>query len=112
MVEEVTKQTKPEAIQAVQFTGGAANAIEVVDWVRQFLGYASWRGSYEFIQNPDGTGQQGWSEILTVGIGRRGSKTGTAVPTDWIAKNDQDEFEIISNTAFTNDYEPVPEPVV
>lgn len=110
VVTTTQKQTKPVSVEAVQFLGGSKNARDIVDWVRFNGGDASWRASYEFDTNADGTGQSGWAEVLLV-TGPKGEKQ--AAVNDWIVMSETGKFEPISPSVFDaeyDDYEAPPEP--
>jgi hypothetical protein len=110
MVESTAKQTKPVAVEAVQYLGGSKNAKEVVDWVRANGGEASWRASYEFDTNADGTGQSGWAEILYV-VGNKEHKQ--VAINDWVVMTETGKFDPISPGVFEeafDDPDPKPSP--
>lgn len=97
------KQTKPTFVEGKQFTGGSVNGMSIVDWVRLNMGDAGWEGSYMFSLNTDGTGQQGWTEALSV-------KTSLglidyAIVGTWIVKNDLNQFVLVSSTDFVSEYD-------
>lgn len=102
VVETTQKQTKPIQVVAVQFIGGSKNARDIVDWIRESGGDASWKASYEYDTNADGTGQNGWAEALLV-VGNKGTKQ--AAVNDWIVMSEVSKFEPINPNAFEAEYD-------
>lgn len=102
VVETTLKQTKPVQVEATQFIGGSKNAKDVVDWIRENGGDAEWKATYRFAQNVDGTGQNGWSEVLYIVTTKGEQPVGI---NDWVVKTESGKFDAVSPNAFEGSYD-------
>lgn len=98
-------QTKIVDIEAIQFTGGAANGMDIVAWVNSHGGTATWRNEQHPSQLEDGSLSPRIPEMLTI-----------RTPDDryleaevgwWIIRGTEGEFYPISNEAFHSKYEEI-----
>lgn len=97
-------QTKVVNIEAIQFTGGAANGMDIEAWVKAYGGNATWRNEMDPWQSEDGTeGHPGIPEMLT--IHTPDDRYLEALPGWWIIRGTQGEFYPISDDAFKEKYE-------
>lgn len=96
-------QTKIVNIEAIQFTGGASNGMDIEAWVRANGGNATWRNEQAPWQSEDGTtGHSGIPEMLTIQTtdGYMEAPAGW-----WIIRGTEGEFYPISDETFQKKYE-------
>lgn len=97
-------QTKTVNIEAIQFTGGASNGMDIEAWVKSYGGNATWRNEMDPWESEDGSeSHSGIPEMLSIQTpdGRYlEAETGW-----WIIRGTEGEFYPISDTAFHQKYE-------
>lgn len=97
-------QTKVVDIEAIQFTGGAANGMDIQAWVTSYGGNATWNNEIEPWQSEDGTqSHPGTPEMLT--IRTPDGRYAEAEPGSWIIRGTEGEFYPISDPVFRQKYE-------
>lgn len=97
-------QTKVVDIEAIQFTGGAPNGMDIVLWVNTHGGNASWRNKMDPWQSEDGLeSHSGLPEMLT--IKTPDNRYLEAETGWWVIRGLDGEFYPISDTAFHQKYE-------
>lgn len=98
-------QTKVVDIEAIQFTGGAPNGMDIEAWVNSYGGNATWRNKIDPWQSEDGTeGHPGIPEMLT--IKTPDERYLEAEPGWWIIRGTEGEFYPVSDEVFRKKYEP------
>lgn len=98
-------QSKIVNIEAIQFTGGAANGMDIEAWVKAFGGNATWRNEMEPWQSEDGTvGHDGIPEMLTIQTLEGFME---APPGWWIIRGTKGEFYPCRDDVFREKYEPL-----
>lgn len=99
-------QTKVVNVEAIQFTGGAANGMDIEAWVKAYGGNATWRNEIDPWVSEDGTqGHPGIPEMLT--IRTPDERYLEAEPGWWILRGLEGEFYPISDKAFRDKYEEI-----
>lgn len=99
-------ESVPVRIKAIQFLGGAANGLDIQDWVRSYGGNATWRNGAEPWTAPDGlTGHDGWPETLT--IETIDGSFPEAKPGWWIIQGTQGEFYPCRDDVFKEKYKQI-----
>lgn len=96
-------QSKIVQIKAIQFTGGAANGMDIEAWVKANGGNATWRNEMAPWQSEDGReGHGGMPEMLTIE-----SLEGfmEAPPSWWIICGTKGEFYPCRDDVFREKYE-------
>ena len=97
-------QTKIINIEAIQFTGGAGNGMDIEAWVKSYGGIATWRKKLDRWESEDGLeSHNGIPEMLT--IRTPDDRYLEALPGWWIIRGTEGEFYPISNEAFHAKYE-------
>jgi hypothetical protein len=98
-------QSKIVDIHAVQFTGGAANGMDIVAWVNSYGGNATWNNAQDPWTSEDGTeGHGGYPESLTIQYG----DTYPEVPVGhWVILGTEGEFYSIPDAVLRKKYEEV-----
>ncbi len=97
-------QTKVVNIEAIQFTGGAANGMDIEAWVKSYGGNATWRNKMDPWQSEDGTeGHSGLPEMPS--LRTPDGRYLEAEPGWWIIRGMEGEFYPISDVAFHQKYE-------
>lgn len=98
-------QSKIVNIEAIQFTGGAANGMDIEAWIKANGGNATWRNAMDPWQSEDGTeGHSGIPEMLTIQTLEGYME---APPTWWIIRGTQGEFYPCRDDVFQEKYEPL-----
>lgn len=98
-------ETEPVQLNAIQFTGGAANGMDLEAWIKSYNGNATWRNEIEPWSNEDGTlGHDTIPEMLTVE-----TPTGwqEATPGSWIVQGTEGEFYPVPDETFRKKYREV-----
>ena len=96
-------QSKIVNIEAIQFTGGAANGMDIEAWVKAYGGNATWRNEIEPWASEDGTMLGPIPEMLTIQTPDEGFKE--AQTGWWIIRGTEGEFYPISDETFQKKYE-------
>lgn len=95
---------KPVVIEARQFTGGAASASPLIDWILANGGTARWNEACDEWESEDGTqGHPASPEHLAI---RTLEGTMFADPGDWIIRGVKGEFYPVKPDIFAETYEP------
>ena len=98
-------QSKIVNIEAIQFTGGAANGMDIEAWVKAFGGNATWRTHIDAWQSEDGNEGHGEiPEILTIQTLEGYME---APPSWWIIRGTKGEFYPCRDDVFQEKYEPL-----
>jgi len=96
-------QSKIVNIEAIQFTGGAANGMDIEAWVKAYGGNATWRNEIEPWTSEDGTvGHDGIPEMLTIQTLEGFME---APPGWWIIRGTKGEFYPCRDDVFREKYE-------
>ena len=96
-------QSKIVNIEAIQFTGGAGNGMDIEAWVKSYGGNATWRNEIEPWASEDGTMLGPIPEMLTIETPDGGFLE--AQPGWWILRGTEGEFYPISDETFQKKYE-------
>lgn len=92
-------------IEAIQFTGGPANGMDIVAWVQAHGGNATWRNEMDPWTSEDGKeGHDGFPESLTIQTSQGFMETS---PGDWIIRGVKGEFYPCPDDIFQEKYEPL-----
>lgn len=109
----VRAASKPVIIEAMLFSGGAAAATPIIDWVLNNKGTARWDEEHrDPIAAADGTTITGWGDVVPEGIyiytleGTMRADVG-----DWIIRGTRGEFYPCKPDVFAHKYEILEEPV-
>jgi hypothetical protein len=103
----VTAQTfrkRPVEVEAMRFTGGAANATTIIDWVHAGGGTASWHEEHDGHEFPDGQSYSARPEgidittlegVMQVSVG------------NWVVRGVAGEFYPVRDDIFERTFEAV-----
>ena len=98
-------QSKIVNIEAIQFTGGASNGMDIETWIKANGGNATWRNEMAPWRSEDGTmGHDGIPEMLTIQTLEGFME---ALPNSWIIRGTEGEFYPIRDEVFREKYEPL-----
>lgn len=98
-------QSKIVNIEAIQFTGGAANGMDIEAWVNAYGGNATWQNEMEPWQSEDGSeGHNGIPEMLTIQTLEGYME---APPSWWIIRGTKGEFYPCRDDVFREKYEEI-----
>jgi len=98
-------QSKIVNIEAIQFTGGAANGMDIEAWVNAYGGNATWQNEMEPWQSEDGSeGHNGIPEMLTIQTLEGYME---APPSWWIIRETKGEFYPCRDDVFREKYEEI-----
>lgn len=98
-------QSKVVNVEAIQFTGGAANGMDIEAWVNSYGGTATWRNHIDAWQSEDGT--EGHGEIPEALSVQTFEGYTEAAPGWWILRGTQGEFYPCRDDVFREKYEPL-----
>ena len=91
-------QKKPVEIEAIQFTGGKSNALEILDWVEENKGKAAWTFPVESKDDYSPEWEESFQIHVTHGY--------VDVPIGWwVIKHPNGVFGTCSNDIFAMTYE-------
>lgn len=89
-------------IEAIQFTGGAANGMDIEAWVKAYGGNATWRNTIDAWQSEDGSeGHPEIPEALTIQTFEGYTE---AQPGWWIVRGTEGEFYPCRDDVFRKKY--------